>query len=121
MDALAKKTYSIGWTLSYIGLAPATFYYHKKRIGCDPERELRAKAIEVSTAHPEFGYRRVKHALDNEDAGFAHASEKRIRRIMTSPIPPLSKPPESSKRGTLAPSTPIRGALLQRGMDQDLQ
>lgn len=83
VDALAKrKTYSIGWMLSCIGLAPATFYYHRKRIGKDPERGLRAKVMEVGAAHPEFGYRRVKHALIDEGASFAHASEKRIRRVM---------------------------------------
>lgn len=83
VDALMKKkTYSIGWILLSLQLAPATFYYHRKRMGADPEEKLRAKVIEVSAKHPEHGYRRIKHALDVEDSGFAHISEKRIRRIM---------------------------------------
>lgn len=51
-------------------------------MGLDPERKLRSKVIEMSEAHPEFGYRRVKHALAAEGCGFDHVSEKRIRRIM---------------------------------------
>lgn len=82
VDALAKRgTYSIGWMASSLRLAPATFYYHRKRIGADPEARLRARVAEVCRAHPEFGYRRVKRALGG-DAEFARASEKRIRRIM---------------------------------------
>lgn len=83
VDALVRKgTYSIGWMTSSLQLAQATFYYHRKRIGEDPEKELRAKVVEASKAHPEFGYRRIKHALDSERRGFERISEKRIRRIM---------------------------------------
>ena len=83
VDALATKgTYSTGWILSCVALAPATFYYHRKRMGADPDAELRARVVEACAAHPEFGYRRVRHALREEGGRFAHASEKRIRRIM---------------------------------------
>lgn len=82
VDALRKKkTYSTGWILSYIKLAPATFYYHRKALGIDKEKDLREKIRMISAEHPEFGYRRTKNELE-KDSDFAHTSEKRIISIM---------------------------------------
>ena len=83
VDALSsKKMYSIGQILSYVNLAPATFYYHKKKMGTDQQQTLTTAIREICTLHPEFGYRRVKYVLAQEDDVYAHVSEKRIRRIM---------------------------------------
>lgn len=86
VDALARRgpRYTISSLASSLRLAPATFYYHRRRTGRD-EREkeaLRARVLEVSAEHPEYGYRRVKRALDAGGDGFAHVSEKRVRRVM---------------------------------------
>lgn len=83
VDALSsKKMYSIGQILSYVNLAPATFYYHKKKMGTDQQQTLTTAIREICALHPEFGYRRVKYVLAQEDDVYAHVSEKRIRRIM---------------------------------------
>lgn len=83
VDALARKgTYSVGWMLSCAGLAPATFYYHRKRAGLDPEKELREMVARVCEAEPSWGYRRVKRALASDAERPAVVSEKRVRRIM---------------------------------------
>lgn len=81
VDALAERgTYSVGWMLSCVGLAPATFYYHRGRLGLDPEGGLREAVRGICAANPAWGYRRVKRAL--ETGGWAAVSEKRVRRIM---------------------------------------
>lgn len=84
VDALAKAPtrYTISYLTSSLRLAPATFYYHKKRIGTDPEATLRARVTKACAEHPMWGCRRIKAVLDGEDGGVRGISEKRIRRIM---------------------------------------
>lgn len=83
VDALSRKgTYSIGWMTSSLRLARATFYYHRKRAGEDPEGELRPKVVEACAGHPGWGYRRIKRALAALGPGLSAVSEKRVRRIM---------------------------------------
>lgn len=84
VDALRKKNplYSISFLTSSLALAPASFYYHKKRMGKDPDEGLKERVIRACAEHPAFGYRRVKRQLDAERNGEAGVSEKRIRRIM---------------------------------------
>ncbi|WP_278852582.1 IS3 family transposase [Gordonibacter pamelaeae] len=77
-----RKTYSTGWTLSSLRLAPATFYYHAKRAGKDREAELRPRVLRACLENPGWGYRRMKAALASDEEGPLVASEKRVRRIM---------------------------------------
>lgn len=81
VDALAK-TYSIGWTTSSLGLAPATFYYHRRRLGRDREGATRPWVVRTCRENPAWGYRRVKAALERDEGHPLRISEKRVRRIM---------------------------------------
>ena len=84
VDALARTRprYSISFLASSLHLAPATFYYHRKRIGADREAGLRARVAKACAERPMWGYRRIKHVLDEGSGRARGISEKRIRRIM---------------------------------------
>ncbi len=83
VDALAtKRAYSIGQMTSYLQLAPATFYYHRKRMGADPEADVRERVRAACAENPAFGYRRIKRLVDEGAQKGSGVSEKRIRRIM---------------------------------------
>ena len=84
VDAMVKgkKPYSIGWMTSSLHLAPATFYYHRKRIGKDPEAALKARVRAECARRPAWGYRRIKAALEHDEKDPLRVSEKRVRRIM---------------------------------------
>lgn len=86
VDALAERDprHTISSLASSLRLAPATFYYHRRATGGGEgaTAALRARVLAVGAEHPEYGYRRVKRALDAAGDGFAHVSEKRVRRVM---------------------------------------
>lgn len=83
IDAITKKTtrYSTNFLISSLNLAPASFYYHKKRLGKDPDADIRHKVIAACKAHRAWGYRRIKKTLDAEEET-GSPSEKRVRRVM---------------------------------------
>lgn len=83
VDALRKvRPFSTGWMMSYVGLAPATFYYHVNKIKKDKEKILRAIVKEMCAKHPGWGYRRIKFAIENDPDAPKNVSEKRIIKIM---------------------------------------
>lgn len=84
IDALAKRgpRYSISYLASSLRLAPATFYYHRKRLGVDPDADVRDAVIEACREHRMWGYRRIKHLIDEGARKGAGVSEKRVRRVM---------------------------------------
>lgn len=84
VDAMAKRDtrYSISYLTSSLGLAPATFYYHRMRMGIDRDAGLRSSVISACATHPGFGYRRIKRLIDEGAASSRPVSEKRVRRIM---------------------------------------
>ena len=73
--------YSLGSMMSSLALARSTYHYHRRRMGIDPEEGLRERVAALCDEHPGFGYRRIKHVLEEEE-GFEHVSEKRVRRAM---------------------------------------
>lgn len=83
VDAVSKKKrYSIKWMTSLLGLAPASYYYHKKRKNVDKDKALRARVTKACSEHPMWGYRRIKLALEYDELDPMRVSEKRIRKIM---------------------------------------
>ncbi len=84
VDALKRRSprYSTSYLASSLDLAPATFYYHRKRMGADPEAGLRERVRAACAENPAFGYRRVKRLIDEGAQRGSGVSEKRIRRIM---------------------------------------
>ena len=81
VDALSRKAsptgrpYTISFLTSSLRLARPTFYRLRKRIGEDPDADIRDRVAEACASHPGFGYRRVKRLL-------GAVSEKRVRRVM---------------------------------------
>lgn len=118
VDALARRgTYSTGWMASCVGLAPATFYYHRKRIGRDREGLLRPRVVKACRENPAWGYRRVKWAMENDGEDPIVVSEKRVRRIMREEglQPPRRRPASRyssydarKDKGEALPNVPLR-------------
>lgn len=106
VDALlGMRTHSLGYLLRSLRLARATLYYRRKRMGKDPEAELRARAIDVCGANPSFGCRRVKASLAADPQGPICVSEKRVRRIMRDE---RIQPPVAARDRAIAPILPGR-------------
>lgn len=84
IGALHRKSpqYSISFLIGSLRLAPASFYYHRKKMRKDRDEDIRQKVVAACKTHPMWGYRKIKVALRTEGQEAVNASEKRILRVM---------------------------------------
>ncbi len=84
VDALAKRggRYSTSFPVSSLRLAQATSCYHRKRLGRDPDADVRDEVVAACKVHRMWGHGRIGHLAGKGARKGAGVSEKRVRRVM---------------------------------------